>query len=74
MLDCRPFSVGHEGLNALFTTGLILFSARCFQVDKVLAVAEDVKNIGNNLFKGQEWKAAVGKYTKALRFVCVLQK
>ncbi|XP_037316956.2 peptidyl-prolyl cis-trans isomerase D [Pungitius pungitius] len=38
-------------------------------VDKVLAVAEDVKNVGNNLFKGQDWKAAVGKYSKALRYL-----
>ncbi|KAM8910442.1 peptidyl-prolyl cis-trans isomerase D [Spinachia spinachia] len=38
-------------------------------VDKVLAVAEDVKNVGNNLFKGQEWKAAVSKYSKALRYL-----
>lgn len=39
----------------------------CFQVDKVLSVAEDVKNTGNTLFKNQEWKAAVNKYGKALR-------
>lgn len=38
-----------------------------FQVDKVLSVAEDLKNIGNNLFKNQNWKAAVNKYSKALR-------
>lgn len=37
------------------------------QVDKVLSVAEDVKNIGNNFFKNQDWKAAVNKYSKALR-------
>lgn len=40
-------------------------------VDKVLAVAEDVKNIGNNLFKGQDWNAAVKKYSKALRYLQV---
>lgn len=38
-----------------------------FQVDKVLSVAENVKNIGNTLFKNQDWKAAVNKYSKALR-------
>lgn len=40
-------------------------------VDKVLAVAEDVKNIGNNLFKGQDWNGAVKKYSKALRYLQV---
>nr|XP_057920276.1 peptidyl-prolyl cis-trans isomerase D [Doryrhamphus excisus] len=38
-------------------------------VDKVLAAAEDIKNIGNNLFKSQDWKAAVNKYSKALRYL-----
>uniref|UniRef100_A0A3Q1HP54 Peptidyl-prolyl cis-trans isomerase D n=1 Tax=Anabas testudineus TaxID=64144 RepID=A0A3Q1HP54_ANATE len=38
-------------------------------VDKVLSVAEDVKNTGNNLFKNQDWKAAVNKYSKALRYL-----
>ncbi|XP_076005142.1 peptidyl-prolyl cis-trans isomerase D [Genypterus blacodes] len=38
-------------------------------VDKVLAVAEDLKNIGNNLFKSQDWKSAVRKYGKALRYL-----
>lgn len=38
-----------------------------FQVDKVLSAAEDVKNIGNVLFKNQVWSAAVNKYEKALR-------
>ncbi|KAM6923534.1 peptidyl-prolyl cis-trans isomerase D [Xenentodon cancila] len=38
-------------------------------VDQVLSVAEDVKNIGNSLFKGQNWKAAVNKYSKALRYL-----
>ncbi|XP_042348700.1 peptidyl-prolyl cis-trans isomerase D [Plectropomus leopardus] len=38
-------------------------------VDKVLSVAEDVKNIGNTLFKNQDWKAAVNKYGKALRYL-----
>ncbi|XP_068571319.1 peptidyl-prolyl cis-trans isomerase D [Cebidichthys violaceus] len=38
-------------------------------VDKVLSVAEDVKNVGNSLFKNQDWKAAVSKYSKALRYL-----
>ncbi|XP_061580800.1 peptidyl-prolyl cis-trans isomerase D [Cololabis saira] len=38
-------------------------------VDSVLSVAEDVKNIGNNLFKSQNWKGAVNKYSKALRYL-----
>ncbi|XP_062406049.1 peptidyl-prolyl cis-trans isomerase D [Sardina pilchardus] len=38
-------------------------------VDKVLAVAEDVKNIGNNFFKNQNWQSAIGKYFKALRYL-----
>lgn len=37
------------------------------QVEKVLTVAEDLKNIGNTLFKNQDWKAAIKKYGKALR-------
>ncbi|XP_034454897.1 peptidyl-prolyl cis-trans isomerase D [Hippoglossus hippoglossus] len=38
-------------------------------VFKVLTVAEDLKNIGNNLFKSQNWKGAVEKYSKALRYL-----
>uniref|UniRef100_A0A3Q3W951 Peptidyl-prolyl cis-trans isomerase D n=1 Tax=Mola mola TaxID=94237 RepID=A0A3Q3W951_MOLML len=38
-------------------------------VDQILSVAEDVKNIGNTLFKNQDWKAAVSKYNKALRYL-----
>lgn len=38
-------------------------------VDKVLSVAEDVKNIGNSLFKNQDWKGAINKYNKALRYL-----
>lgn len=38
-------------------------------VDKVLSVAENVKNIGNSLFKNQDWKSAVNKYSKALRYL-----
>ncbi|XP_068596142.1 peptidyl-prolyl cis-trans isomerase D [Brachionichthys hirsutus] len=37
--------------------------------DQVLSVAEDLKNIGNSLFKSQDWKAAAGKYSKALRYL-----
>lgn len=39
----------------------------CFKVDQVLSVAEELKNIGNKLFKNQDWKTAVKKYSKALR-------
>ncbi|XP_077588955.1 peptidyl-prolyl cis-trans isomerase D [Stigmatopora nigra] len=38
-------------------------------VDKVLSVAEDIKKIGNNLFKSQDWNAAVNKYNKAIRYL-----
>ncbi|XP_073343414.1 peptidyl-prolyl cis-trans isomerase D [Pagrus major] len=38
-------------------------------IDKVLSVAEDVKNIGNNLFKKQDWNGAAIKYSKALRYL-----
>uniref|UniRef100_A0A8B9HFV9 Peptidyl-prolyl cis-trans isomerase D n=1 Tax=Astyanax mexicanus TaxID=7994 RepID=A0A8B9HFV9_ASTMX len=38
-------------------------------VDKILSVAEDVKNIGNNFFKAQNWQAAIKKYSKALRYL-----
>ncbi|XP_029297051.1 peptidyl-prolyl cis-trans isomerase D [Cottoperca gobio] len=38
-------------------------------VDQVLSLAEDVKNIGNSLFKNQDWKAAINKYSKSLRYL-----
>ncbi|CAL8261611.1 unnamed protein product [Lota lota] len=38
-------------------------------VDKVLSVAEDIKNIGNNFFKKQDWALATRKYSKALRYL-----
>ncbi|XP_060741289.1 peptidyl-prolyl cis-trans isomerase D [Tachysurus vachellii] len=38
-------------------------------VDKVLSVAEDIKNIGNNFFKAQNWQAAMKKYSKALGYL-----
>ncbi|XP_053316195.1 peptidyl-prolyl cis-trans isomerase D [Spea bombifrons] len=38
-------------------------------VEKIVSIAEDVKNIGNNLFKSQNWETATKKYNKALRYV-----
>ncbi|XP_066429682.1 peptidyl-prolyl cis-trans isomerase D [Eleutherodactylus coqui] len=38
-------------------------------VEKIVSIAEDVKNIGNNLFKAQNWDMAIKKYNKALRYV-----
>ncbi|XP_074530060.1 peptidyl-prolyl cis-trans isomerase D [Halichoeres trimaculatus] len=38
-------------------------------VDRVLSVAEDLKNIGNSLFKNQNWEGAISKYSKALRYL-----
>uniref|UniRef100_A0AAY4DNH4 peptidylprolyl isomerase n=1 Tax=Denticeps clupeoides TaxID=299321 RepID=A0AAY4DNH4_9TELE len=38
-------------------------------VNKVLSAAEDVKNIGNDFFKNQNWQMAVKKYSKALRYL-----
>ncbi|XP_026855163.2 peptidyl-prolyl cis-trans isomerase D [Electrophorus electricus] len=38
-------------------------------IDKILSVAEDIKNIGNNLFKSQNWQVAMKKYSKALRYL-----
>uniref|UniRef100_A0A8C9W2U7 Peptidyl-prolyl cis-trans isomerase D n=1 Tax=Scleropages formosus TaxID=113540 RepID=A0A8C9W2U7_SCLFO len=35
-------------------------------VDKILSIAEDVKNIGNNFFKSQNWLAANKKYSKTV--------
>lgn len=32
-------------------------------------MAEDVKNIGNNFFKAQNWQSAIKKYSKALRYL-----
>lgn len=34
-----------------------------------MPVAEDIKNIGNNFFKAQEWQSAIRKYSKALRYL-----
>ncbi|KAF6096305.1 peptidylprolyl isomerase D [Phyllostomus discolor] len=38
-------------------------------VDKILLIAEDLKNIGNTFFKSQNWEMAIRKYTKVLRYV-----
>ncbi|XP_038611031.1 peptidyl-prolyl cis-trans isomerase D [Tachyglossus aculeatus] len=38
-------------------------------VDKILTVAEDLKNIGNTFFKSQNWELAIKKYSKVLRYV-----
>ncbi|MXQ82166.1 hypothetical protein E5288_WYG007922 [Bos mutus] len=38
-------------------------------VDKVLLISEDLKNIGNTFFKSQNWEMAIKKYTKVLRYV-----
>lgn len=37
------------------------------QVDKILLITEDLKNIGNTFFKSQNWEVAIKKYTKVLR-------
>ncbi|NXI16177.1 PPID isomerase, partial [Irena cyanogastra] len=36
-------------------------------VDKIVAIAEDTKNIGNTFFKSQNWAMAAKKYSKSLR-------
>ena len=39
-------------------------------VDEILSVTEHLKNIGNSLFKSQNWEMAIKKkYTKVLRYV-----
>ncbi|XP_072296375.1 peptidyl-prolyl cis-trans isomerase D [Eucyclogobius newberryi] len=38
-------------------------------VVKVQSVGEDLKNFGNTLFKNQDWKGAIKKYNKALRYL-----
>ncbi|XP_062331703.1 peptidyl-prolyl cis-trans isomerase D [Osmerus eperlanus] len=43
-------------------------------VEKVLSVAEDIKNIGNNFFKNQDWQSAIKKYSKALRYLEVCEQ
>ncbi|KAF7244112.1 Peptidyl-prolyl cis-trans isomerase D [Varanus komodoensis] len=39
------------------------------EIDKILSIAEDVKNIGNTFFKSQNWGMAVKKYSKSLRYI-----
>ncbi|XP_034626802.1 peptidyl-prolyl cis-trans isomerase D isoform X1 [Trachemys scripta elegans] len=36
-------------------------------VDKIVSIAEDIKNIGNTFFKSQNWAMATKKYIKGLR-------
>ncbi|CAH2300611.1 peptidyl-prolyl cis-trans isomerase D [Pelobates cultripes] len=38
-------------------------------VGRITSIAEDVKSIGNNFFKSQNWEMATKKYNKALRYV-----
>uniref|UniRef100_A0A8D0B451 Peptidyl-prolyl cis-trans isomerase D n=1 Tax=Salvator merianae TaxID=96440 RepID=A0A8D0B451_SALMN len=38
-------------------------------VEKIASIAEDVKNIGNTLFKSQNWGTAIKKYSKSLRYI-----
>uniref|UniRef100_A0A8I5TTH2 peptidylprolyl isomerase n=1 Tax=Pongo abelii TaxID=9601 RepID=A0A8I5TTH2_PONAB len=38
-------------------------------VDKILLITEDLKNIGNTFFKSQNWEMAIKKYAKVLRYV-----
>ncbi|XP_078262730.1 peptidyl-prolyl cis-trans isomerase D [Rhinoraja longicauda] len=40
-------------------------------VDTVFRIAEDLKNLGNNFFKSQDWIVADQKYSKALRYIGV---
>uniref|UniRef100_A0A2K5C4V3 peptidylprolyl isomerase n=1 Tax=Aotus nancymaae TaxID=37293 RepID=A0A2K5C4V3_AOTNA len=38
-------------------------------VDKILLMTEDLKNIGNTFFKSQNWEMAIKKYAKGLRYI-----
>ncbi|EDL90962.1 rCG63199, partial [Rattus norvegicus] len=38
-------------------------------VDKILLISEDLKNIGNTFFKSQNWEMAIKKYAKVLRYL-----
>ncbi|XP_069782340.1 peptidyl-prolyl cis-trans isomerase D [Narcine bancroftii] len=42
-------------------------------VDTVFRIAEDLKNLGNNFFKSQNWIMADKKYSKALRYINTLR-
>ncbi|XP_019390083.1 PREDICTED: peptidyl-prolyl cis-trans isomerase D isoform X1 [Crocodylus porosus] len=39
------------------------------EVDKIVSIAEDIKNIGNTFFKSQNWAMAAKKYNKSLRYL-----
>ncbi|KAL8207217.1 UNVERIFIED_CONTAM: hypothetical protein K2H54_048446 [Gekko kuhli] len=39
------------------------------ETDKILSVAEDIKNTGNTFFKSQNWAVALKKYSKSLRYI-----
>ncbi|XP_048365065.1 peptidyl-prolyl cis-trans isomerase D isoform X2 [Sphaerodactylus townsendi] len=39
------------------------------EINKILSVAEDIKNIGNTFFKSQNWTGALKKYSKSLRYI-----
>uniref|UniRef100_A0A3Q4MRH0 peptidylprolyl isomerase n=1 Tax=Neolamprologus brichardi TaxID=32507 RepID=A0A3Q4MRH0_NEOBR len=65
-------ALSHRVYNSLLSLHIhTYFTLACasFQMEKVLSVAEDVKIMGNNLFKSQDWKGAVKKYSKALRYL-----
>ncbi|KAM7167988.1 peptidyl-prolyl cis-trans isomerase D isoform 2-T2 [Macrochelys suwanniensis] len=38
-------------------------------IDKIVSIAEDIKNVGNAFFRSQNWAMATKKYTKSLRYV-----
>ncbi|XP_054442614.1 peptidyl-prolyl cis-trans isomerase D-like [Pteronotus mesoamericanus] len=38
-------------------------------VDKILLITEDLKNIGNTFFESQNWEMAMKKYSKVLRYM-----
>ncbi|XP_072440359.1 peptidyl-prolyl cis-trans isomerase D [Chiloscyllium punctatum] len=42
-------------------------------IDKIIQIAEDLKTLGNNFFKSQNWTMADKKYTKALRYAATLR-
>merc|ERR1712142_609671 len=43
-------------------------------LDKVLDIAKEVKDIGNQFFKDQDFKKALKKYKKALRYIDYLRE
>ncbi|GCC34061.1 hypothetical protein chiPu_0012534 [Chiloscyllium punctatum] len=43
------------------------------KIDKIIQIAEDLKTLGNNFFKSQNWTMADKKYTKALRYAATLR-